>query len=35
MEYTKSPISVDEQIEKLERRGLNFSDKNSAAEYHY
>ena len=33
MEYTKSPISVDEQIEKLERRGLNFSDKNSAAEY--
>ena len=33
MEYTKSPISVDEQIEKLEKRGLNFSDKNSAAEY--
>ncbi|MBO4698256.1 Abi family protein [bacterium] len=33
MEYTKTPISVEEQIEKLEKRGLNFSDKKSASEY--
>ena len=33
MKYTKSPISVEEQIEKLEKRGLIFSDKNSAGKY--
>lgn len=33
MEYTKTPISVEEQIKKLEKRGLNFSDKNSAGKY--
>ena len=33
MKYTKSPISVEEQIEKLEKRGLIFSDKNSAVKY--
>jgi len=33
MKYTKSPISVDEQIAKLEKRGLNFLDKTSAREY--
>ena len=33
MKYTKSPISVEEQIDKLEKRGLIFSDKNSAGKY--
>lgn len=27
MIYTKKPLTVDEQIDRLEQRGLNFSDR--------
>ena len=33
MEYTKKPLSVESQIEKLKRRGLLFDDENLAANY--
>ena len=33
MKYQKHPISIAEQIAKLEARGLNFDDKQLAAKY--
>jgi len=33
MEYTKTSISIDEQIKKLKDRGLFFSDEKKAANY--
>lgn len=33
MQYKKQPLTIDEQISKLENRGLNFSDKTLAAQY--
>lgn len=33
MKYSKKPLSIEEQIIKLENRGLNFSDKTIAAHY--
>ena len=33
MNYSKKPLSIEEQIIKLEKRGLNFSDKTVAAHY--
>ncbi len=33
MKYTKKPLSVDEQIDRLEQRGLNFSDRKLASNY--
>lgn len=33
MRYTKKPLTVDEQIDRLERRGLNFSDRKLAKNY--
>ena len=33
MRYTKKPLTVDEQIDRLERRGLNFSDRELAKNY--
>lgn len=33
MQYTKRPLTVQEQIDKLEQRGLNFSDKEEAKRY--
>ena len=33
MQYTKRPLTVDEQIDRLEQRGLNFSDKKQARNY--
>ena len=33
MRYTKKPLSVDEQIDRLEKRGLNFSDRKLAKNY--
>ena len=33
MIYTKKPLTVDEQIDRLEQRGLNFSDKKLARNY--
>jgi abortive infection bacteriophage resistance protein len=33
MNYSKKPLSIEEQIIKLEKRGLNFSDKTIAAHY--
>ena len=33
MEYTKSPISILEQIERLKNRGLFFSDEKMAEKY--
>lgn len=33
MDYTKRPLSLQEQIEKLSRRGLRFDDKTSAIRY--
>lgn len=33
MRYTKKPLTVDEQIDRLEKRGLNFSDRKLAKNY--
>jgi len=33
MKYQKQPLSIAEQIAKLEGRGLQFEDKNLAAKY--
>ncbi|MEE0084360.1 MAG: Abi family protein, partial [Paludibacteraceae bacterium] len=33
MQYKKKPLSIDEQISKLENRGLIFSNKKQAAQY--
>lgn len=33
MIYTKKPLTVDEQIDRLEQRGLNFSNRNLAKKY--
>ena len=33
MNYSKKPLSIEEQIINLEKRGLNFSDKTIAAHY--
>ncbi len=33
MRYTKHPLSIEDQIAKLENRGLNFADKNLAGQY--
>ena len=33
MKYTKSPLSIEQQIEKLKRRGLLIKDVNIAANY--
>lgn len=33
MDYTKKPLSIQEQLEKLQKRGLNFSDERLAKEY--
>jgi len=33
MKYTKLPITITEQIEKLKQRGLNFGDEAKAAHY--
>lgn len=33
MDYTKQPLTIQEQIEKLRNRGLNFSDEQLAKEY--
>lgn len=33
MRYTKKPLTVDEQIDRLEQRGLNFSDRKLAKNY--
>ena len=33
MTYTKQPLSIEQQIEKLKRRGLLIKDENSAANY--
>ena len=33
MNYSKKPLSIKEQIVKLEKRGLNFPDKTVAAHY--
>ena len=33
MKYQKQPLSIAEQIAKLEGRGLLFEDKNLAAKY--
>ena len=33
MLYTKKPLTVDEQIDRLEQRGLNFSDRKLARNY--
>ena len=33
MEYNKTPLTINEQITRLERRGLVFSDKELAANY--
>lgn len=33
MQYTKRPLTIYEQINKLEQRGLNFSDKEEAKSY--
>jgi abortive infection bacteriophage resistance protein len=33
MEYTKPPISIEEQIRKLKARGLIIEDENTAASY--
>lgn len=33
MQYTKKPLTVDEQIDRLEQRGLNFSDRKLAKNY--
>lgn len=33
MIYNKPPISIDQQIERLKQRGLNFNDKEKAAHY--
>ena len=33
MKYVKQPSSVEEQINRLERRGLIFKDKKLAADY--
>jgi len=33
MEYTKKPLSIEEQINKLKQRGLIISDENIAAKY--
>ena len=33
MKYQKQPLSIAEQIAKLEGRGLQFDDKDLAAKY--
>ncbi|MCL2028203.1 MAG: Abi family protein [Bacteroidales bacterium] len=33
MKYTKQPISIQEQIERLSKRGLIFSDEKKASDY--
>ena len=33
MRYTKKPLTIDEQIDRLEQRGLNFSDRKLAKNY--
>lgn len=33
MEYTKDPLSIDDQISKLIKRGLNFKDQDIASAY--
>ena len=33
MRYTKRPLTIEEQISKLEKRGLNFADKKLAGQY--
>lgn len=33
MQYTKKPLTIQEQIDKLEQRGLNFTDKEQAGCY--
>ena len=33
MQYTKKPLTVAEQIDRLEQRGLNFSDRKLAKNY--
>ena len=33
MKYNKTPLTINEQITRLERRGLVFSDKKLAANY--
>lgn len=33
MQYTKRPLTIEEQIDRLEQRGLNFSDKVHASRY--
>ena len=33
MRYTKKPLTVDEQIDRLEQRGLNFCDRKLAKNY--
>ena len=33
MRYNKKPLTVDEQIDRLEQRGLNFSDRKQAKNY--
>ena len=33
MRYSKKPLTVDEQIDRLEQRGLNFSNKKLAKNY--
>jgi abortive infection bacteriophage resistance protein len=33
MKYSKTPLSIEQQIEKLKQRGLVIKDENSAANY--
>ncbi|MBO7477327.1 MAG: Abi family protein [Salinivirgaceae bacterium] len=33
MQYTKRPLTIEEQISKLEKRGLNFADRELAGQY--
>lgn len=33
MQYRKDPITIEEQIEKLKNRGLQFEDEKKAAHY--
>lgn len=33
MKYTKKPLTIEEQIDRLKQRGLNFADREQAKNY--